>query len=79
MKRPASGATRTDQRFRAALARAEATPSDEAVAALRQAALPLIDQLHAAYVAAGSPHGADHRGLLRWLREVITQRDAESR
>ena len=69
------GDARALRRFRAALAAAEAAPSEASVAALRAAALPLMNQLRAAYTAAGSPYGDDPAGLYRWLREDIAPRD----
>jgi hypothetical protein len=61
------------RRFRAALAAAEAAPSEASVAALREAARPLMDQLRAAYTAAGSPYGDDRVGLYCWLPEVVAR------
>jgi hypothetical protein len=66
------------RRFRAALAVADAAPSEETIAVLRQAALPLLDQLRAAYAAAGSPYGDHDGGLFRWLGEVIALRGHET-
>jgi len=74
----ALGDARALRRFRAALAAAEAAPSAASVAALRQAVLPLKNQLRASYVAAGSPYGDDSEGLYRWIREVIARRDREA-
>ncbi len=71
------GDDRALRRFRAALAAAEAAPSEANVAELRQAALALKDQLRARYRAAGSPYGDHREGLFRWLREVIAVPDRE--
>jgi hypothetical protein len=71
----ALGDARALRKFRAALAAAEAAPTAESVAALREASVELKTQLRAAYVAAGSPYGDDSEGLYRWIREVIGQRD----
>ena len=71
----ALGSARALREFRAALAAAEAAPSAESVAALREASVELKAQLRAAYVAAGSPYGDDSEGLYRWIRETIGQRD----
>jgi hypothetical protein len=75
MAEPVSRDARALRRFRAALAAAEAAPSEASVAALRQGALPLMVQLRAAYTAAGSPYGDDPADLYCWLREVIARRD----
>jgi len=72
------GDARALRRFRAALAAAEAVPSAASIAALRQAVLPLKNQLRDAYAAAGSPHGDDSEGLYRWIREVISRGDRET-
>ena len=72
------GGDRALRRFRAALAAADATPSDSNVAELRVAALALKDQLRATYRAAGSPYGDHREGMYRWLREVIAVPDWES-
>ena len=71
----ALGDARALRRFRAALAAAETAPSAASVAALRQAVLPLKNQLRAAYAAAGSPYGNDSEGRYRWIREVIARQD----
>ena len=65
------------RRFRAALAAAEAAPSEANVAELRQAALQLKNQLRARYQAAGSPYGDNREGMYRWVREVIAVPDRE--
>jgi hypothetical protein len=75
MTEPALGDARALRRFRVALTAAEAAPSAASVAALRQAVVPLKNQLRTAYVAAGSPYGDDSEGLYRWIREVIARRD----
>jgi hypothetical protein len=75
MTEPALGDARPLRRFLAALAAAEAAPPAASVAELRQAVLPLKNQLRAAYSAAGSPFGDDTEGLYRWIREVIARRD----
>jgi hypothetical protein len=75
MTEPVLGDARALRRFRAALTAAEAAPSEASVAALRQAARPLMNQLRAAYMAAGSPYDDDPAGLYRWLREVVAPRD----
>jgi hypothetical protein len=66
------------RRFRAALAAADAAPSEANVAELRLAGLALKDQLRAMYRAAGSPYGDHREGLYRWLREVIAVPDWEA-
>jgi len=75
MTEPVLADVRALRDFRAALAAADAAPSDASVAALRQAALPLVNQLRAAYTAAGSPYGDDRPGLYHWLRHDIARRD----
>jgi hypothetical protein len=77
MNESALGDVRALRRFRAALAAAEAAPSAASVAALRQAALPLKNQLRASYVAAGSPYGDDNDGLYRWIQEIIARQDRD--
>jgi hypothetical protein len=57
--------------FRAALEAASAHPSDEAVAVLRDAAVPIMARLRAEYVADGSPYGDESEGLFRWARGKI--------
>jgi len=74
----ALGDARTLGRFRSALAAAEAAPSAESVAVLRQAVLPLMNQLRVAYAAAGSPYGDDGDGLYRWMREGVARREREA-
>jgi len=72
---PALGNARALRRFRAALAAAEAAPSEASVAVLRQASLLLKDRLGVAYAAAGRPYGDDSEGLYLWIREVVARRD----
>jgi hypothetical protein len=78
MTEPSMGDGRALRRFRAALAAADAEPSEANVAELRLAALALKDQLRATYRAAGSPYGDPREGLFRWLREVIALSDREA-
>jgi hypothetical protein len=61
------------QRFRDALRKAEESPSEETVAALRDVAAPLLDELRAEYVAAGYPED-DEAGMLRWVRARLLAR-----
>ena len=75
MNESASGADDVLRRFRVALGAAEAAPSEASVAALRQAAFPLMNQLRAANVAAGNPYGDDRQGLYRWLKDISARRD----
>ena len=63
------------ERFRVALHTVERCPSDEAVAALRVAAAPILDQLRAEYRAAGHTDG-DAAALFRWLRSKLADRDS---
>jgi hypothetical protein len=58
--------------FRAALEAASAHPSAEAVAVLRDAAVPIMARLRAEYVADGSPYGDENEGLFRWARGKIS-------
>ena len=62
--------------FRTALAAADAAPSEETVAALQLAALPLLRELRAAYAAAGTPYGDERAGLFRWLAAMCMQWDS---
>jgi len=78
MSQPTLGDTGALRRFRAALAAVDEAPSEASIAALRQTAIPLMNQLRAAYTAADSPYGDDHAGVHRWLRYVIRQRDREA-
>jgi hypothetical protein len=78
MTDPSMDDHRALRRFRAALAAAEAAPSEANVAKLHQAALALKDQLRAMYRAAGSRYGDHREGLFRWLREVIAVPDREA-
>jgi hypothetical protein len=59
MTESSMGDDRALRRFRAALAAADAAPSEANVVELRLAALALQDQLRATYRSAGSPYG-DH-------------------
>ena len=60
--------------FRVALHTVERSPSDEAVAELRLAAVPIIDRLRAEYRAAGHTDG-DAAALFRWLRAKLADRE----
>jgi hypothetical protein len=61
------------QRFRDALRAADECPSEEHVAALREAAAPLMDRLRSESVAAGNPED-DDAALFRWVRSVLLRR-----
>jgi hypothetical protein len=63
------------ENFRAALHKAEHSPSEEAVVELRLAAAPIMDKLRAEYRAAGNTD-ADCTAMFRWLRLKLAQRDA---
>jgi hypothetical protein len=63
------------ERFRVALHTVEHCPSDEAVAALRMAAAPILDQLRAEYRAAGHTDG-DATALFRWLRAKLANQES---
>ena len=63
------------RRFRLALAAVDAAPSAASVAALREAASPLMNQLRAAYTATGSPYGDDRAAVFRWLSDICARRD----
>jgi hypothetical protein len=63
------------ERFRVALHTVEHCPSDEAVAALRMAAAPILDQLRAEYRAAEHTDG-DATALFRWLRAKLANQES---
>jgi hypothetical protein len=63
------------ENFRAALRKAEHSPSEEAVVELRLAAAPIMDRLRAEYRAAGNAD-VDCTAMFRWLRSKLAQQDA---
>ena len=77
MSEPALRDDRALRRFRAALAAVDVAPSEASFAELHETALPLINQLRAAYAVVGRPYGDDRAGLFRWVGEVIARRDRE--
>jgi len=75
MSEPALADGRALRRFRVALTAVDAAPSEASFAELHETALPLINQLRAAYAVVGRPYGDDRAGLFRWVGEVIARRD----